>query len=45
MDLQSRLLINKYKTWDVVLEKALSMNVGADAVLGLYDKYFDIYIV
>ena len=37
-------LINKYKTWDVVLEKALSMNAAADAVLGLYDKYYDTYI-
>ena len=37
-------LINKYKTWELVLEKAMQINPGADAVLGLYDKYYETYI-
>ncbi len=36
---------NKYGSWETVLEKALSTNPGADAVLGLYDKYYDTYII
>lgn len=34
---------NKYGSWEMVIEKALSANEGADAVLGLYDKYYDTY--
>ncbi len=33
----------KYGDWETVLEKALSTNAGADACLGLYDKYYDTY--
>ena len=36
---------NKYGTWETVLEKALSVNPGADAVLGLYDEYYGTYYV
>ena len=35
----------KYGSWETVIEKAFSTNAGADAVLGLYDKYFDTYII
>ena len=35
----------KYGSWEVVLEKALSANPGADACLGLYDKYYDSYML
>lgn len=35
----------KYGSWEVVLEKALSANPGADACLGLYDKYYDTYMI
>ncbi len=35
----------KYGSWETVLEKALSMNAGADACLGLYDKYYDTYMI
>ena len=34
----------KYGSWETVIEKAFSSNAGADAVLGLYDKYYDTYI-
>ena len=27
------------------MEKALSTNAGADACLGLYDKYYDTYLI
>ena len=33
----------KYGSWETVIEKALSVNAGADAILGLYDKYYDTY--
>ena len=35
----------KYGDWETVLEKALSVNAGADACLGLYDKYYDTYLI
>ncbi len=35
----------KYGSWQTVIEKALSTNAGADACLGLYDKYFDTYAI
>ena len=35
----------RYGSWDTVLEKALSSNPGADACLGLYDIYYDTYII
>ena len=36
---------NKYGSWETVIEKALSVNAGADACLGLYDKYYDTYFI
>ncbi len=36
---------NKYGSWETVIEKALSSNAGADACLGLYDKYYDTYFI
>jgi LysM repeat protein len=36
---------NKYGSWEMVAEKALSVNAGADACLGLYDKYYDTYFI
>ena len=36
---------NKYGSWETVTEKALSTNAGADACLGLYDKYYDTYFI
>lgn len=35
----------KYGSWETVIEKALSTNAGADACLGLYDKYYDTYFI
>ena len=35
----------KYGSWETVIEKAFSTNAGADAVLGLYDKYYYTYII
>lgn len=35
----------KYGSWETVLEKAFSTNAGADACLGLYDKYYYTYII
>lgn len=35
----------KYGSWETVIEKAFSTNAGADAVLGLYDKYYDTYFI
>ena len=36
---------NKYGSWETVIEKALSTNAGADACVGLYDKYYDTYFI
>ena len=35
----------KYGSWETVIEKSLSTNAGADACLGLYDKYYDTYFI
>lgn len=37
-------LFEKYGSWEVVLQKAFSPNAGMDAVCGLYDEYFDLYV-
>ena len=34
-------LYEKYGSWETVAEKSFSPNAGADAVLGLYDLYYD----
>lgn len=36
-------LYEKYGSWQTVLEKALSTNMGMDACLGLYDDYYYTY--
>lgn len=35
----------KYGSWEMVIEKAFATNAGADAVLGLYDKYYYTYFI
>lgn len=35
----------KYGSWETVIEKSVSTNAGADAVLGLYDKYYYTYMI
>ena len=35
----------KYGSWETVIEKALSVNPGADAILGLYDMFYDTYFI
>ncbi len=37
-------LHEKYGSWQTVLEKALSTNMGMDACLGLYDEFFYTYV-
>ena len=36
-------LYDKYGSWEKVLEKSYSINVGMDACCGLYDDYFEYY--
>lgn len=36
-------LFQKYGSWDIVLQKAFSPNVGMDVCLGLYDEYYAFY--
>ena len=36
-------LYEKYGSWQTVLEKALSTNMGMDACLGFYDELYDYY--
>ena len=35
----------KTGSWEAVIEKAFSTNAGADAMLGLYDKYYNTYYI
>ena len=37
-------LYEQYGSWQIVLEKAFSVNAGMDACLGLYDDYYDVYV-
>ena len=37
-------LYEKYGSWELVLQKAFSVNMGMDACCGLYDKYYQLYI-
>ena len=34
----------KYGSWEKVIEKSFSVNIGMDVCLGLYDTYYDKYI-
>ena len=38
-------LYAQYGSWETVLEKAFSANSGMDACLGLYDDYYELYIM
>lgn len=38
-------LYEKYGSWETVLEKVFSINSGMDACLGLYDDYYDLYVI
>ena len=33
----------KYGSWEIVLEKAMSANAGMDACCGLYDDFYHLY--
>lgn len=37
-------LYAQYGSWEIVLEKAFSVNAGMDACLGLYDDYYAVYV-
>ena len=37
-------LFEKYGSWEIVLQKAFSTNMGMDACCGLYDEYYWLYI-
>lgn len=37
-------LYEKYGSWAVVLQKAFAPNLGMDAICGLYDEYYQLYI-
>lgn len=37
-------LFEKYGSWQQVLQKAFSTNMGMDACCGLYDEYYQLYI-
>ena len=37
-------MYEKYGSWEAVIEKAFSVNMGMDACLGLYDDYYPIYL-
>ena len=37
-------LYEKYGSWQTVLQKAFSPNLGMDAVCGLYDDNYDLYV-
>ena len=38
-------LYAQYGSWETVLEKAFGVNSGMDACLGLYDDYYELYIM
>ena len=37
-------LYEKYGSWEMVLQKAFSPNMGMDACCGLFDDYYDLYV-
>ena len=37
-------LLEKYGSWELVIQKAFSPNMGMDACCGLYDEYYPLYI-
>ena len=38
-------LFEQYGSWEMVLEKTFSVSSGMDACLGLYDDYYDLYVL
>lgn len=38
-------LYAQYGSWETVIDKAFSSNVGMDACLGLYDNYYYLYVI
>ncbi len=38
-------LYEKYGSWMTVIQKAFSPNLGMDAVCGLYDQYYPLYVM
>ncbi len=38
-------LYEQYGSWDEVITKAFSHNAGMDACVGIYDDYYDFYVV
>ncbi|WP_298845029.1 hypothetical protein [Clostridium sp.] len=38
-----KMALEKYGSWDAVIEKTTSTNLGMDACCGLYDKYYHLY--
>ena len=37
-------MFEKYGSWEIVMQKAFSTNMGMDACCGLYDEYYQLYI-
>ena len=37
-------LFEKYGSWAMVIQKAFAPNLGMDAICGLYDDYYSLYI-
>ena len=38
-----KMALEKHGSWDAVIEKTTSTNLGMDACCGLYDKYYHLY--
>lgn len=37
-------LFEKYGSWEIVLQNSFSPNPGMDAICGLYDEYYNLYV-
>jgi hypothetical protein len=37
-------MFEKYGSWAMVIQRAFSPNMGMDAVCGLYDEYYQLYL-
>lgn len=37
-------MYEKYGSWEAVIEKAFSVNMGMDVCLGMYDDYYPVYL-
>lgn len=38
-------LYQRYGSWEIVIEKAFTPNLGMDVICGLYDEYYPLYVV